>query len=83
MTILKPNNEVDVLVELGDVHCTIVTSEHLYQTIVQFDKTIVLPRKLAAGNIHDYLFCYCPLVVILFEVLRILCTLNRIPTRGQ
>ncbi len=22
MTILKPNNEVDVLVELGDVHCT-------------------------------------------------------------
>ncbi len=23
-----------------------VTSEHLFQTIVQFDKTIVLPRKL-------------------------------------
>ncbi len=52
---------------------TIVTSEkHLYQTIVQFDKTIVLPRKPATGNIHDYLFCYCPLVGILFEVLRIL-----------
>ncbi len=53
---------------------TIVTSEqHLYQTIVQFDKTIVLlPRKLATGNIHDYLFCYFPLVGILFEVLRIL-----------
>ncbi len=51
---------------------TIVTSEqYLYQTIVQFDKTIVLPRKLAIGNIHDYLFCYCPLVGILFEVLRI------------
>ncbi len=50
--------------------CTIVTSEqHLYQTIVQFDKTILLPRKLATGNIHDYLFCYCPLVCILFEVL--------------
>ncbi len=50
----------------------IVTSEqHLYQTIVQFDKTIVLPRKLATGNIHDYLFCHCPLVGILFEVLRI------------
>ncbi len=48
-----------------------VASEHLYQTIVQFDKTIVLPRKLAIGSIHDYLFCYCPLVCILFEVLRI------------
>ncbi len=52
--------------------CTIVTSEqHLYQTIVQFDETVVLPRKLATGNIHDYLFWYCPLVGILFEVLRI------------
>ncbi len=58
--------------------CTIVTSghlvaseQHLYQTIVQFDKTIVLPRKCATGSIHDYLFCYCPLVCILFEVLRI------------
>ncbi len=52
--------------------CTIVTSEqHLYQTIIQFDETIVLPRKLATGNIHDYFFSYCPLVGILFEVLRI------------
>ncbi len=52
--------------------CTIVTSEqHVYQTIVQFDETIVLPRKLATGNIHDYIFWYCPLVGILFEVLRI------------
>ncbi len=65
-------------------YCTIVTSEqHLYQTIVQFDKTIVLPRKLATGSIHDYLFWYCPLVGILFEVLIILSTSNRIPTRGQ
>ncbi len=52
--------------------CTIVTSrQHLYQTIVQVDKTIVLPRKLATGSICNYLFCYCPLVGILFEVLRI------------
>ncbi len=52
--------------------CTIVTLEqHLYQTIVQLDETIVLARKLAIGNIHDYLFWYCPLVGILFEVLRI------------
>ncbi len=52
--------------------CTIVISEqHLYQTIVQFDKTIVLPRNLATGRIHDYLFCNCPLEAILFEVLRI------------
>ncbi len=44
---------------------TMVASEqHLYQTIV-------LPRKFATGSIHDYLFCYCPLVVILFVVLKI------------
>ncbi len=40
------------------------SEQHLYQTIV-------LPRKLTTGSIHDYLFCYCPLVCILFEVLRI------------
>ncbi len=50
---------------------TMVTSEqHLYKKIVQFDKTIVLPRKLSTGSIHDYPFCYCPLVGLLFEVLR-------------
>ncbi len=49
----------------------VAPEQHLYQTIVQFDKTIVLLRKLATGSIHDYLFCYCPLVDILFEVLRI------------
>ncbi len=52
-------------------NCTIATSEHLYQTIVQFDDTIVSLRKLATGNIHDYLSWYYPLVGILFEVLRI------------
>ncbi len=37
---------------------TMVTSEkHLYPTIV-------LARKRATGSIHDYLFCYCPLVGI-------------------
>ncbi len=49
-------------------HVIMVSSEHLFQTIVH-----VLPRKLAAGSIHDYLVCYCPLVGILFEVLRIMC----------
>ncbi len=49
----------------------IASEQHLFQTIVQFDKTIVLPRKHATGSIHDYLFCYCPLLGILFEVLRI------------
>ncbi len=44
----------------------VASEEHLFQTIV-------LPRKLATGSIHDYLFCYCPLVGILFEVLRIEC----------
>ncbi len=37
---------------------------------------IVLPRKLATGSIHDYLFCYYPLVGIPFEVLRINTTFN-------
>ncbi len=50
---------------------TLVASEYLYRTIVQFNKIVVLPRKLATGNIHDYHFCYCPLVGILFEILRI------------
>ncbi len=38
-----------------------VTSEQqLYQTIVQFDKRIVLHRKLATGSIHDNLFLLLP-----------------------
>ncbi len=49
----------------------VASEQHLYQTIVQFDKTIVLPRKLATESIYDYLFSCCPLVGILFEVLRI------------
>ncbi len=49
----------------------LMSGQHLYQTKVQFDKTIVLPRKHATGSIHDYIFCYCTLVGILFEVLRI------------
>ncbi len=43
----------------------VVSEQHLYQRIV-------LPRKHATGSIHDYLFCYYPLVGILFEVLRII-----------
>ncbi len=42
----------------------VASEQHLYHIIV-------LPRKLATGSIHDYLFCNCPLVDILFEVLRI------------
>ncbi len=49
---------------------TMVTSQqHLYHIIVHFDKTIVLPRKRATGSKHEYLFCYGPLVGILFEAL--------------
>ncbi len=42
----------------------VVLEQHLYQTIA-------LPRNLATGSTHDYLFCYCPLEGVLFEVLRI------------
>ncbi len=40
-------------------------------TLEQSDVTIVVPQQLSTGSKHDYLFCYCPLVGILFEVLRI------------
>ncbi len=40
-------------------------------TTVQSDITIVVLWQLSTGSIHDYLFCYCPLVSILFEVLRV------------
>ncbi len=40
-------------------------------TIVQPDITIVVPWQLSTGNKHDYLFCYFPLVGILFKVMRI------------
>ncbi len=33
--------------------------------------TIEVPLQLSPGSKHDHLFCYCPLVGILFEVLRI------------
>ncbi len=42
----------------------VASEQRLYQAIV-------LPRNLATGSLHDYLFCYCPLVGNLFEVLRI------------
>ncbi len=48
---------------------TIVQSNDV--TIVQCDITIVVPWQLSTGSKHDYLVCYCPLVGILFEVLRI------------
>ncbi len=43
-------------------------------TIVQSDIKIVVPWQLSTGSKHDYLFCYCPLLGILFEVLRIVAT---------
>ncbi len=49
----------------------VASEQDLFQTIEQFDKTIVLLRKPATGSIHDYLVGYCPLVGILFEVRRI------------
>ncbi len=47
---------------------SIVTSDY---TIMTSRQIIVLPRKPATGSIHDYLFCFGPLVGILFEVLSI------------
>ncbi len=41
-------------------------------TIVQSEITIVVPWQLSTGSKHDYFCCYCILVGILFEVLRII-----------
>ncbi len=40
-------------------------------TIAQADVTILVSWQLSTGSKHDYLFCYSPLVGILFEVLGI------------
>ncbi len=42
--------------------CTIVTASQsgIITIIVQFDKTIVLSRKLATGSIHDYICLLLP-----------------------
>ncbi len=48
----------------------VASEQHLYQTILHFYNTIQLPRKLATGNIHDYLFYYFSLMGILSEVLK-------------
>ncbi len=36
------------------------SEQYLYQTIVQFDKTLVLSRKHTTGSMHDYLFATAP-----------------------
>ncbi len=66
------------------LNCTIFWYECCSDvTIVQYHVTIVVPWQLSTRSKHNYLFCYCPLVGILFEILRILSTSNRIPTRRQ
>ncbi len=44
----------------------VASEQHLFQRIVQFDKTILLPRKLA----YMTTFLLLPLVGFLFEILR-------------
>ncbi len=38
----------------------VASEQHLYQAIVQFDKTILLPRKPTTGSIQDYIFWLLP-----------------------
>ncbi len=52
------------IVQLWHQVTMVASEQQLYQTMV-------LPRKLTTGSIHDYLFCYCPLVGILYELPRI------------
>ncbi len=53
----------------------VASEQPLYQIIV-------LSRKLTTGSIHEHLFCYCPLVGILFKVLRIILTSALSPSLG-
>ncbi len=55
-------------------NCTIVWYNCCSDAIiVPYDVTIIVRWQLSTKSEHDYLFCFCPLVGILFEVLRILC----------
>ncbi len=52
--------------------CTIVTSGYHGSIRITFiSNNSVTQKACATGSIHDYIFCYCHLVGILFEVLRI------------
>ncbi len=59
------------LILLLDINVVLMLPWWSDVTIVESDVTIVVPWQLSTGSKHDYLFCYCPLVGILFEVLRI------------
>ncbi len=60
------------IVLLFDINIVLMLLQWLPDvTIVQSDVTIVVPWQLSTGSIHDYIFCCCSLVGILFEVWRI------------
>ncbi len=61
---------------LFDINVVMMIPWWLDVTIVQSDVTIVVPWQLSTRSNHDYLFCYCPLVDILFKVLRIVIKLQ-------
>ncbi len=63
------------IVLLFDINVVLMLPRWPDVTIVQSDVTIVVSWQLSTGSIHDYLFCYSPLVGILFKVLRIICFL--------
>ncbi len=56
---------------LFDINVVLMLSLWPDVIIVKSDVTIVVPWQLSTGSKYDYLFWYCPLVGILFEVLRI------------
>ncbi len=56
---------------LFDINVVLMLPWWFDVTIVQSDITIVVPLQLSTGSKDDYLFGYCPLVCVLFEVLRI------------
>ncbi len=49
----------------------VASEQHICQTIVQFDKRIVLPGQRETSSTHDYFLLLPPLVGILLEILRI------------
>ncbi len=71
MAILKPNNEVDVLVELGDVHCTVL----LFKSALLLDSALVLPERIQPELLTDSCCnsnagSVCPCVMSINEILQ-------------
>ncbi len=73
----KKGSQVFWIILLFDINFVLILPWWPDVTIVQSEVTIVVPWQLSTGSKHDYLVYYCPLVGILFEVMRIKCNVYK------